>query len=201
MPFTIALTGGIASGKTAVTNAMAQHDVCVIDTDVLAREVVAPDTEGLAAVVSAFGGAVLTPQGTLDRSAMRKRVFADSAARKTLERILHPRIRKAGQIRLQQCQQDIAIYVIPLLVETGSASDFDRILVVESPMRQQLERVMARDEINADQARSMILAQSSNKARRAVADDLLVNAGSLQSCLSSANYLISLYKVLVATRH
>lgn len=201
MPFTIALTGGIASGKTAVTDAMAQHDVCVIDTDVLAREVVAPDTEGLAAVVSAFGSAVLTPQGTLDRSAMRKRVFADNSARKTLERILHPRIRKAGQIRLQQCQQDIAIYVIPLLVETGSAGDFDRILVVESPMRQQLERVMARDEINADQARSMILAQSSNKARRAVADDLLVNAGSLQSCLSAANYLISLYKTLVATRH
>lgn len=174
----VGLTGGIASGKTAVSDAFARRGVPVIDTDVLARELVAPGQPALAEIAERFGAQCLTPGGELDRRRLRNTIFDDPAARADLEAILHPRIRRAVRERLQELQTPYCIVVVPLLVENKGVNDLiQRILVVDVPQRIQLERVMARDRIGEQQALAIIQAQASREQRLQAADDVLENTG------------------------
>jgi dephospho-CoA kinase len=174
-PLRIGLTGGIASGKSTVADMFAELGIPVIDTDVIAREVVAPGQPALAEIGQRFGEDVLDAAGHLDRAAMRKLIFADDHARQDLESILHPRIGAETRRQSQAARGPYQLIVVPLL--TGSAlRDFvDRVLVVDCEEQRQVERLLARDAENAEQARRILAAQSSRADRLAIADDVINN--------------------------
>lgn len=180
MTLTVALTGGIASGKTAVANAFARRGVPIVDTDVLAREVVMPGTPGLAAVIKAFGTGILGTGGALDRRRLRELVFQDPESRRELEAILHPAIREATDRRLAALHSPYAIVAIPLLAETGGRERFDRVLVVDVPRELQKSRLMTRDGDSAEQAEAILASQASREARLQLADDRIENTGTLE---------------------
>ncbi|MEO0422074.1 MAG: dephospho-CoA kinase [Pseudomonadota bacterium] len=175
----VGITGGIASGKTAVSDRFAKLGVPVIDTDLLAREVVEPNTEGLRQVVEAFGEAILRADGALDRPALRDLVFADEAARRRLEGILHPLIWQAAAARIQAVRTPYCVVVIPLLAEGGARKRVDRVLLVDCDPATQLERLMRRDGATEAAARRILAAQATREARLAIADDVIVNDGDL----------------------
>lgn len=175
--YRIALTGGIASGKSTVAAAFERRGITVIDSDQLAREVVAPGTPGFTAVTARFGADVIAADGSLDRRALRAIVFTDPAARRDLEAITHPRIRAAMAERAAASGGPYQIFMIPLLAEGGRAAEFDRVLVVDCPEDLQLQRVMARDQTDAASAQAILAAQASRAARLAIADDVIVNDG------------------------
>lgn len=195
----IGLTGGIASGKTTVARLFAALGVPVIDSDELAREVVAPGTAGLAAIRARFGPGVLQPDGSLDRRALRELVFADPAARRDLEAITHPAIRELMARRCRAAGGPYQILAIPLLVEGGARRpDIDRILVVDCPEALQVRRVMARDRATEAGARAVLAAQASREARLAVADDIIVNDGDVAALRDCVEALDRRYRVLAA---
>lgn len=176
-PLRVALTGGIASGKSTVANLFAARGVPVIDTDVIARDVVEPGTPVLAAVVEAFGDTVLGADGRLDRRRMRDRIFSDSDARRRLEGILHPAIRAEMARRSIAAGGPYQILVIPLLAEGGRRDHVDRVLLVDVPEELQVERLMLRDGVSREQASASLKAQAARSARLAIADDVIVNTG------------------------
>jgi dephospho-CoA kinase len=176
-PFRVALTGGIASGKTVVANIFATHGVPVIDTDVIAREVVEPGQPALAAVVDAFGTGVLAADGRLDRPRLRERIFGDAEARRRLEAILHPAIRAEMERQSRAAGGPYQVLVIPLLVEGGRRDHIDHVLVVDVPEDTQIERLVRRDGVSRDQAEAALRAQASRDARLAFADDVIENTG------------------------
>jgi len=174
----VVLTGGIASGKSLVAERFAARGVPVVDTDVIAREVVEPGSEGLAAVVAAFGDDVLTADGHLDRAGLRRRIFADDTERERLEAVLHPRIRAEMHRQLdahERAGAPWALAVIPLLVETHQAGDFDRVIVVDTPEAAQVARVMARDGGSEADARAILERQASRAERLRLADHVIAN--------------------------
>lgn len=173
----VGLTGGVGSGKTTVSDLFAGKGVPIIDTDVIARELVEPGTPALAEIAGRFGRAVMTADGRLDRAALRRIVFADSHARRDLEGILHPRIRKETAKRVQQLQAPYCIIVIPLLVESGMLDAVDRILVVDVDPEIQVRRTAARDGISEEQAKAIKASQATREERLAVAHDILDNSG------------------------
>lgn len=176
--YVVALTGGIASGKSAVARRFEALGIAVHDADIAAREVVKPGSEGLAAIVQAFGPGVLDDQGALDRAAMRRRVFADDMARRQLEAITHPRVRAWLRERAAADLGPYCILAIPLLAENIAHYRWvDRILVVDAPESVQLERLVRRDGIDEALARRMIERQANRDERIALADDLIENAG------------------------
>jgi dephospho-CoA kinase len=177
MTLRIGLTGGIASGKTMVSRLFAARGVPVIDTDDLAREVVEPGTEGLAAIRERFGAAVIGADGRLDRRALREQVFRSSEARRDLEAITHPRIRALLEQRSAAAGGPYQILVIPLLVESGRRMAVDRVLVVDCPESLQRERLMRRDGSSRTQAEAILAAQASRAERLALADDVIRNDG------------------------
>jgi dephospho-CoA kinase len=179
IPFRVALTGGIASGKTTVAGLFAGHGVPLIDTDVIAREVVEPGQPALDAVVAAFGPGVLGPGGRLDRRRLRDVVFSDATARSRLESILHPAIRveMERQSHAAAATGPYQLLVIPLLAEGGRRDHVDRVLVVDAPESVQIERLMARDAATREQAIAALQAQASRAARLAIADDVVTNTG------------------------
>jgi dephospho-CoA kinase len=182
----VGLTGGIGSGKSTVGALLAEHGAVVIDSDALAREVVAAGSAGLDAVVDAFGPEVLTESGELDRAAMGRRVFADRAARARLEAVIHPRVRqRAAEIEASAPPDAVVVHDIPLLVETGQAGGFDVVVVVDAPVELQVDRLTREREMTTDEARSRIDAQASREERLAVADHVVVN-DSTPAELSSA---------------
>ncbi len=176
-PFTIALTGGIASGKTLVSDRFAALGVPVIDTDRIARDVVAPHTQGLAEIRHAFGKDVIDRNGHLDRRALRHIIVTNPRAKQTLEAITHPRIHAAMQSALNSIDHPYALVVVPLLLEAGWEGQFDRILVVEAAESLRRQRLISRDAVSKQQAQALMATQTSDAARRAVADDLIVNNG------------------------
>ena len=176
----VGLTGGIGAGKSAVSSRLAARGAVVIDSDVLAREVVARGTDGLAEVVAAFGSGVLTPDGELDRPALGKIVFGDESARRTLEAIIHPRVRaRAAEIEAGAAADAIVVHDIPLLVETGQADRFDLVLVVDVPVEVQVQRLIAQRGMADEEAKRRIASQASRDDRLAVADVVVGNSGSL----------------------
>lgn len=175
----IAMTGGIASGKSAVADMLSEHGVIIIDSDVLAREVVEPGSEGLAAVVERFGEEILADDRSLDRPALGRVIFGDDRARADLNAILHPRIRRRA-VELHEAAGDaLVVQVIPLLVEVGLVDQFTHVIVVDVPLRLQLERLVDRDGYSNEEAESRISAQATRDERLAVADFVIDNSGSL----------------------
>lgn len=174
----VALTGGIAAGKTAVARRFETLGVHVHDADVAARVVIEPGTPGLAAVVAAFGAGVLDASGRLDRPAMRQRVFADPAARKKLEAIIHPLVREWLHARAQAERGPYGLLAIPLLAENiGHYRWVDRVLLVDVPESVQIARLIARDGIDLSLATRMLAHQASRAERLALADDVITNDG------------------------
>jgi len=178
-PFRVALTGGIASGKTTVANLFAALGVSVIDTDVIARQVVEPGQPALAAVVETFGTDVLDADGRIDRRRMRERVFGDADARRRLEAILHPAIRAEMERQSREAGGPYQLLVIPLLVESGRRDHVDRVLVVDVPEATQVERLVRRDAVPREQAEAALRAQATREARLAFADDVIENTGDM----------------------
>jgi dephospho-CoA kinase len=176
----VGLTGGIGSGKSSVSAMLAAHGAVVIDSDVLAREVVAAGTPGLAEVVVAFGPDLMTAGGELDRAAMGRRVFGDDEARERLEAIIHPRVRaRAAEIEARAPADAIVVHDIPLLVETGQADKFDVVLVVDAAPEVQVQRLVEHRGMSEEDARARIAAQAGRDQRLAAADHVLSNNGSL----------------------
>ena len=196
----IGLTGGIASGKSTVADLFAQLGVPVLDTDLIARQIVEPAQPTLARVVEAFGPGVLGPDGRLDRPALRARVFSDPAARRRLEEILHPAIRAELARQSATAGGVYQVLVIPLLVEGGQVDTVDRVLVVDCPVETQLERLTARDGETAESALKIIASQASREARLAAADDVVVNAGRPEDLATQVASLDSRYRSLAAAR-
>lgn len=178
-PLLIALSGGIASGKSAVAEEFAKLGVPVLDTDQIARDVVAPGMPALGQLVAEFGSEILDANGRLDRSHMRERVFSDPAQRRKLEAITHPAIRAELARRSAAAGGDYQVHVIPLLVETGRAEAYDRVLVVDCPQEAQVVRVMGRDGASREQAEEILAAQASREERLNAAHDVIENTGTL----------------------
>jgi dephospho-CoA kinase len=177
----VGLTGGIGSGKSAVSSRLAARGAVVIDSDVLAREVVAKGTGGLAEVVEAFGDGVLAADGDLDRPALGRIVFGDESARRRLEAIIHPRVRaRAAEIEAEAPAGAIVVHDIPLLVETGQTDRFDVLLVVDVPVDVQLARLTAQRGMSEAEAKQRIASQASREDRLAVADLVVDNSGTLE---------------------
>jgi dephospho-CoA kinase len=177
--FRVVLTGGIASGKTAVAKEFMALGVPVIDTDQISREVVEPGSKTLDQIVTAFGAIALDSQGHYDRRRIRELVFADPQERKKLNAIIHPAIRAELARQSQIVIGPYQIHAIPLFVEGGAQGGYDRVLVVDCSEQLQLQRVIQRDKVDVAQARQILVAQASREQRLAVASDVIVNDGSL----------------------
>jgi dephospho-CoA kinase len=190
---TIGLTGGIASGKTTVAERFLEHGVPVIDADESARIVVAPGQPGLRRIVEQFGEHVLSQDGALDRRALRRLVFDDSAKRKRLEAILHPLIRADMDERVARARGPYVVLAIPLLIEGGGQGRVDRVLVVDVDEPRQLERLMARDSSSLAEAHAILAAQASRAARLAAADDVLENFGTVSELRQAVDRLHTRY--------
>lgn len=199
--FIIGLTGGVASGKSAVEACFRALGITVTDADQAAREAVAVGSTGLAELVATFGQGVLAADGSLDRAAMRRRVFADAQARKQLEAIVHPRVRAALEDACRQADGPYAIASIPLLAEGGGRTHYPwlrRILVVDVDEATQLARLQRRDGIELALAQSMLAAQATRAQRLAIADDVLDNSGPLDALPEQVARLDREYRQLAA---
>lgn len=174
-PWLLGLTGGIGSGKSAAAAHFSALGVSLVDADDAARWVVEPGRPALREITQRFGDAILLPDGTLDRSALRQRVFEDSAQRRWLEELLHPLIRKEIQDYLSRATSPYAILVSPLLIESGQYKTMQRVLLIDVPLQLQLERSMHRDQASEEQIRAILKVQTSREERLRHADDVLLN--------------------------
>ena len=199
-PFRVALTGGIASGKSTVASLFAALGVPVIDTDVIAREVVEPGQPALAAVVAAFGSEVLGSDGRLDRRRLRERIFTDAGARQRLNAILHPAIRAEMERQSRAAGGEYQVLVIPLLTEGGRRDHIDRVLLVDVPEALQVERLMMRDAVSREQAQASLNAQATRAERLAMADDVLRNSGQPDELRDRVAELHGKYRTLAGAR-
>lgn len=179
----VGLTGGIGSGKSTVANYFADLKIPVIDTDVIARELVEPGQTALNEIVDTFGREVLTESGKLDRKHLADITFNNSQKLKQLEAILHPKIREEMLARLTSLNAPYAIVVIPLLLETGQQNLVDRILVVDCAENSQIERVQERDQRTVQQIQAIIKKQTDRKEKLKAADDIITNTGSTQDLM------------------
>lgn len=189
----VGLTGGVASGKSTVAALLRDLGAVVIDSDALAREVVEPGTPGLASVVEAFGGGVLTDDGHLDRAALGAVVFSDDDARRLLEGILHPLIRVRGaEIAASVPLDSVVVHDIPLLVETGQADRFDAVLVVDVPVETQVQRMVHDRGWSRAAAEARVRAQASREERRAVATHVIENTGTVDDLRDRVTEVVGL---------
>ncbi len=180
-PLRVGLTGGIASGKSEVAALFRRAGAIVLDTDLLAREVVRPGEPALKALVTALGPAILAADGSLDRRALRQRLFADAGLRQRVEAILHPAIRSLLDRQSAAAGGPYQVHVIPLLVESGGQNRVDRVLVVDTPEASQVERLMQRDGETEESAQRALAAQATRAERLAIADDVICNDSDLQA--------------------
>ncbi|MBU3071017.1 dephospho-CoA kinase [Aestuariicella sp. G3-2] len=180
MTFVVGVTGGIGSGKTAVSDRFAELGIVVVDADVASRVIVEPGRPALAKIAEHFGSDILQTDGTLDRAKLRTAVFKDPAERKWLEALTHPLIREEILSGLRNATSPYALLVSPLLVESGQNQLTQRVLVVDVPEELQLERTVNRDNNSPDQVKAIMAAQASRQQRLDSADDVIVNDGSLE---------------------
>jgi len=199
-PLRIGLTGGIASGKSTVTQRFGELGVPVIDADVASRSVVEPGKPGLAQVVQRFGGGVLDADGGLNRRELRNLIFRDSSLRAALDAILHPLIRAEMELEAAQSKGPYVVMAVPLLGEGGSAGKHvDRVLVVDADETLQIQRLQARDGSSVGQARAILASQASRAARLAAADDVLLNTGTVAELRQAVDRLHEQYLQLAQT--
>jgi dephospho-CoA kinase len=198
MTFVVGLTGGIGSGKSAAADRFAARGAVVVDTDVIARELTAPGGAGIAPLHAAFGAELLTSDGALDRTQMRRIAFADPSARARLEAILHPLIRAESEMRIRRLASadfPYIVLVVPLLVESGAYREgVDRVCVVDCPEEIQVARVTARSSLSPAEVQSIIAAQASRAQRLAVADDIIDNAAGLPALDAQIDALHEKYR-------
>jgi dephospho-CoA kinase len=188
---TVALTGGIASGKSLVAGRLRELGAIVIDSDALAREVVEPGTEGLAQVVAEFGRGVLTPEGALDRRALGAIVFADPERRRALESITHPLIRERAKAMAADAPSDaVVVRDIPLLVETDAPlGSFAEVIVVAAPLEVRIARMVEQRGMTRQEALDRIAAQATDEQRSAVATVVVDNGGTVERTLEQVDAL------------
>ncbi|MCD1639079.1 dephospho-CoA kinase [Pseudomonas stutzeri] len=195
-PWILGLTGGIGSGKSAVAEQFASLGVHTVDADQAARWVVEPGRPALLQIAQHFGDGVLLPTGELNRAALRERIFADSAERQWLERLLHPLIRSEIADHLARADSPYAIMVSPLLIESGQYRTVDRVLVVDVPEVLQIARTVARDQASEEQVRAILKVQAAREERLRHADDVLVNDRDLSWLRSEVERLHHFYLLL-----
>jgi len=177
--FVVGLTGGIGSGKTAVSDRFHGLGIVIVDADIAARVVVEPGQPALKEIQKHFGETIIQADGSLDRAALREKIFSDEQERKWLEQLLHPLINEEIRKELSASSSPYTILVSPLLFETGQSRFTHRILIVDVPLEMQIERTMARDNNSEEQVRNIIDAQTSRDERVASADDIILNDGDL----------------------
>lgn len=195
--FVVAVTGGIASGKSIVTSCFQGLGVTVYDADIIARDLVAPGQPALDEIVTAFGPHILNPDGTLDRHQLRDSIFNDVAKRQKLQSILHPRIRKNLLAAVQTTEGSYCVLAIPLLVETYRDYDWvDRVLVIDVPESTQMQRLLERDGMTEELAHQILSNQASRSERLALADDVIENTGTLAALTQAVNALHQRYIAL-----
>jgi len=198
-PYTVGLTGGIGSGKSAVAGWFAKLGVTVVDTDEIAHELTRPGGEAIATIRTAFGAEAIASDGSLDRARMRRVAFGDAQARRRLEAILHPLIRAEGDRRVERARSPYAILVIPLLVESGvDRSRIARVLVVDCPETLQTERVMRRSGLPETEVRAIIASQATRGQRLAAADDVIDNGGAIEALEGQVSRLNEKYLTLAS---
>lgn len=180
MAYIVALTGGIGSGKSTIADAFTRLGVAIVDADVIARQVVEPETPALAAIAAHFGNEMLLADGSLNRSALRQRIFSRPDEKTWLNQLLHPLIHQETRRQLATINGPYALWVVPLLVENHLQDRADRVLVVDVDPETQLARTIARDGISRQQAQDILSAQATREQRLAVADDVIDNSGTAQ---------------------
>jgi len=200
MPFVIGLTGGIGSGKSAAADEFARLGATLVDTDAIAHALTAPGGAAIEAVRAVFGDSAIDASGAMDRAQVRARVFADPDARRRLEAVLHPLIRRESAARVRAAPGPYVVLVVPLLIEsTDYRERVDRVLVVDCPVALQVARVRARSGLPEEEVRRIIAAQVSREARRAAADDIIDNGGTLESLRSQVQQLHAQYLARAAS--
>jgi dephospho-CoA kinase len=199
-PFTVSVTGGVASGKSSACARFESLGVPVIDADVASRTLVAPGSPALREIRAAFGDGVFLPDGTLDRARMRERIFADDGERLQLEAILHPRVRELLYAQTIAQENPYVIVAIPLLAEVGRYDWLDRVLVIDVPEAVQIARLVQRDGVDEALARRMLAAQATREQRLAIADDVIENTADLAALHRAVDGLHPRYLALSAAR-
>lgn len=196
----VGLTGGIGSGKTAVSDMLQARGIEIVDADVVAREVVEPGTQALQQIQKHFGDDILLPEGGLDRAKLRGIVFADAEEKAWLENLLHPLIGNETFTRLESAQSPYVVFATPLLIETGQTSICDRIVVVDVPEETQIARTSQRDSNSEEQVKRIIASQASRDDRLAAATDVIDNSGSLEELETAVNALHEQLLALAETK-
>ena len=191
-PFTVGVTGGIGSGKTAVTDFFASKGICIVDADIASRVVVETEKPALAEIEQRYGSEILV-DGSLDRRTLRTIIFDDADERKWLEGLLHPLIRDQITLELTHAESRYAVLVSPLMLETSQHELVDRVLVVDVPESIQLSRTMARDQMTEGQTRQILNSQMKREQRIAKADDIVDNSGSMTQLHQSLDKLHQYY--------
>lgn len=198
----VGLTGGIGSGKSAAAEHFGRLGATVVDTDEIARALTAPGGAAISQIRRLFGDALIAPSGAMDREAMRRRVFADPAARRALEGLLHPMIRAESERRIAAAPGPYVVHVVPLLVESPDyRTRVDRVLVVDAPEEVRIERVHARSGLGQAEVRAIMRSQASRDERLAAADDVIDNGGSLEALLEQVATLHEKYLQLAKDTH
>lgn len=198
--FTVGLTGGIASGKTAVSDRLAAAGATIVDTDIIAREVVEPGRPAFDEIVARFGESIVNSAGDLDRRALRELVFSDASARTDLEAITHPRIREQTLQAARQATGPYVVLVVPLLIGSTLRSAVDRILVVDCEPATQLARLLARDGGSRSTAEAIIATQTDRETRLTAADDVITNNSNQQALTKAVDELHQRYLTLATNR-
>ena len=198
MGYTVALTGGIGSGKSTVADEFAHLGVTVIDADIIARQVVEPGTPALLAIAERFGPQMINDDGCLNRRRLRERIFAHSEDKAWLNALLHPLIQQETRRQMQASTSPYLLWVVPLLVENRLTEKADRVLVVDVPKETQIARTMLRDRVSRQHAEHILAAQATREQRLAVADDVIENMGSPDAIASAVARLHAKYQQLAA---
>lgn len=193
MHFRVGLTGGVASGKTTVSQLFSELGATIIDADVIARRLLEKDTVCYKQVIQLFGDTIIFADGEIDRAMLRDRVFNDATAKHQLEKVLHPEVRKQMLVAAEKCETAYCIFVVPLLVEADMLDLVDRVLVIDTAEKTQLQRLIQRDKLTESQAQNMLNNQATRQQRIQVANDLIDNQNDINSLRQKVEQLHSFY--------